>query len=100
MSGFEEKWRSAAPDYFENFADGRYDERAYLWFIYPKAEIHEFDDGAALVFGRAGGDGIEFAFRRDHPGIWAYYPIEAEWRAVATDIATFEQEWLSGRLKV
>ena len=100
MSGLEETWRGVASNYFEQFADGRYDERAYLWFIYPKDEVHEVDEGTALVFGRAGGDGIEFAYRRDHPGIWAYYPIDAEWRPVAPDIGTFEQEWLSGRLKV
>ena len=100
MSGLAETWRGPASDYFDHFTDGRYDERAFLWFIYPENEIHEFYEGAALVFGRAGADGIEFAYRRDHSGICAFYPIEAEWRPVAPDIATFETEWLSGRLKV
>ena len=100
MNALRDNWRTVASEYYKAFTAGRYDARAYLWFIYPEEELHETDDGASLVIGRAGGDGIEFALRRDYPGIWAFYPIDAEWRAVAPDITTFEQDWLSGRLKV
>jgi hypothetical protein len=93
-------WKAKAPDYFRDYSEGRYDPNAYLRFIYPAGETHASDDGNAFFIGRPGADGMEFAYRDGHPGIWVWYPIDNEWRKVADDLPTLERDWLSGKLKV
>ncbi len=89
-----------AARYFRDYAAGRFDDFAQLGFIYPVAEARLAEDGSALFVGRAGADGIEFADRAGESSIWAFYPIEAEWRRVAPDIETLERDWMSRVLKV
>ena len=89
-----------AADYFGDYTDGRYDPYAQLQFIYTLSETHLSADGLAFFIGRPGADGIEFAYRAEHSGLWAFYPTEKRWMLVASDIATLEQDWLSGDLKV
>ena len=82
------------------YSDGRYDDLAKLWFIYPIQEASIDVSLQALFVGRAGADGIEFCFRTGRSGVWAYYPIEAEWRQVARSLAELEDGWLDGRITV
>ena len=89
-----------ADEYFRDFAEGRYDHFAQIGFIYPAEEARLSDDRQVLYIGRPGVDGIEFAYRAGHLGIWAWYPIDAEWVLVAPDIETLERSWLSGELTV
>lgn len=93
-------WEHKAEEYFRDFSEGRYDPLAYLRFIYPLDETHVSDDGSAFFIGRPGADGMEFAYRDGLPGIWVWYPIEDEWRRVADNLPTLEQDWLSGKLNV
>jgi hypothetical protein len=93
-------WEEQAQEYFRHFSQGRYDPVACLRFIYTKGETHVSDDGKAFYIGRPGADGLEFAYRDGHPGIWIWYPIDAEWRKVTDDLLSLEQDWLSGKLKV
>lgn len=89
-----------AAEYFSDYADGRYDDFAQLAFIYPADEARLSEGGHVFYIGCPGADGIEFAYRRGHPGIWAWYPIDAEWVRVAPDLATLEADWLSRKLTV
>jgi hypothetical protein len=94
-----EKWPEAET-YFRLYSEGRYDDFAQLEFIYPISEARESDDGERLHIGRAGADGIEFAYRRGSPGIWAHYPIDGDLMWKADTIETFERIWKTGELKV
>ena len=89
-----------AAEYFRSFTDGRYDPAAHLRFIYNSDETHLSEDRQAFFVGRPGADGIEFAYRKGHRGLWAFYPSEERWHFVAPDIVALERDWLSGELKV
>ncbi len=89
-----------AAEYFRNYTNGRYDDHAQLSFIYPVEVARLSEDGHVFYMGCPGADGIEFAYRRDHPGIWAWYPIDADWVRVAPDIETLERDWLARELTV
>src|SRR5262245_16491657 len=93
-------WSPACDEYFNQFTDGRHDAASRLWFVLPRAEI-QIDRGRdALVLGRAGCDGIEFCLRRDHAGVWAYYPIEKRWVLKAASLMALECGWLDGSIFV
>jgi hypothetical protein len=87
-------------EYFRDFQEGRYSASAHLWFILPVAEIGLHHEEDALTVGRPGVDGIEFCYRSGHSGIWAFYPIESEWRAVASTLKDLEERWTDGSLSV
>ena len=89
-----------ARDYFEGYTDGRYCPLSQLDFIYPEREISPSEDGQVLHIGRPGVDGLQFSYRRGHPGIWVWYPLDHRWVRVAADISTLERDWLSGHLTV
>lgn len=86
--------------YFAHFTEGRFDELSRLCFIYPTSEARLSDDGLTLNIGRPGVDGLEFSFRMGKSGIWVWYPLDDEWRKVAPDVTSLEQDWLAGNLKV
>lgn len=95
--------RFGCAEYFDGFAEGRYDGATFNWDILPSHEIGLLGDplsGEALIIGRAGVDGILFCYRDGHPGIWAYYPIEGAWRRLAGSLAEFWSGWSSGRITV
>lgn len=93
-------WDSKVPEYFRYYSEGRYDPVAHLRFIYSKDEAHVSHNGSAFCIGRPGADGLEFAYRDSHPGIWIWDPLDDEWRKVADDLPSLERDWLSGKLKV
>lgn len=92
--------RFACSEYFESYGDGRYDAEAQLWFILPSDEIHVDAASGGLVIGRPGADGIQFCYREGLQGIWAFYPIEAEWSHIAATLADLEAGWKNGSLFV
>jgi hypothetical protein len=87
-------------EYFRNFQAGRYDTNAQLWFILPVIQIRSLSEEDALIVGRPGVDGIEFCYRFGHPGVWAFYPIERQWRAVSSTLRDLEDRWNDGSLSV
>lgn len=80
-------------------AEGRTDN-AECPYLYARHDQHLSDDGSALIIGTAGVDGIVFALRRTHCGVWAYHPLADTWTHVAPDITQFETLWLAGRIAV
>jgi hypothetical protein len=93
-------WSPACDEYFQNFAQGRYDSLSQIWFILPVEESYLDHVRGAFVVGRPGCDGIEFCFRAGERGIWAYYPIEERWEIKAGNLVELEQGWLSGSITV
>ncbi|NNE81769.1 MAG: hypothetical protein HKN18_15995 [Silicimonas sp.] len=89
-----------AATYLRDYSDGRYDDDAQIGFIYSSQEARLSEDGHVFYIGRPDVDGIEFAYRRGHPGIWAWYPIDADWVRVAPDIETLERDWFARKLTV
>ena len=76
-------------DYFASpwAEEGYWDEPAQLMLVVPVGEHELRREIDFLVIGRPGVDGIEFGYRRGERGIWAYYPVERRFAAVAETIA-------------
>lgn len=83
-----------------DYADGRYDSYALIGIIHSSEEARLSQDGHVFYIGRSGAGGIEFAYRREHPGIRSWYPIGAGGVRVAPDIETLERDCLSRKLTV
>jgi hypothetical protein len=89
-------------DYFASpWAErGYWVEPAQLKLVVPVAEHELSSDQDFLVIGRPGVDGIEFGYRRGQRGIWAYYPIERRYVAIAETTADLIDGYTSGRITV
>jgi hypothetical protein len=94
--------RYPCTDYFgSEFAQrGYWDEACQLQVVVPAAEVEERPEQSFLVIGRSGVDGILFGYRAGQAGLWAYYPIENEYVAVAASIREMIERWESGDLKL
>lgn len=92
-------------DCAEYFADGwaergHFDEESQTLVIAPLAEAYEDARIGFLAAGRSGCGGIDFGYRAGHPGLWAYYPIDREFRLMAPSVAELVRRWCSGELSV
>jgi len=85
-------------DYFKDYQAGRYDEEGYAWFVLPVEDVYINDESGGLVIGSPGVDGIEFCFRPNHSGVWAFYPINGEWLHVADTMKEFESKWTANEI--
>ena len=92
----------ACADYFESerFTRGFYDETAQQQTFYPAAELVEHPVLDFLAVGRPGVDGIEWGYRRNEAGLWAYYPITDEFEYLASTVAELFEGWYAGRITV
>jgi len=79
---------------------GKYSENEYLWFIEKQENWKVDNERGFFHFGNAGCDGIEFGLRAAMKGIWAYYPIENEYKKIAESIPEFIYGWTSGEIQV
>lgn len=89
-------------EYFgsEQFTRGVWSDSEQLRLIVAADEVAERPDLEFLVVGRPGVDGIEFGYRKNHDGIWAYYPISREFSKVASSVNDLVEGWFAGRIKV
>jgi hypothetical protein len=89
-------------DYFgsQALAQGVWSETEQLWLIVSAREVAERVEDGFLVIGQPGVDGIEFGYRRDRDGVWAYYPMEARYELLAPDTQALVDGWFSGTIKV
>lgn len=102
-SSFSPKYEGFnAEEYFTNkrFFAGIYDNESHLQLILPEEEIYIFSTEDFLVIGRPGVDGIEFGFRKNQEGIWAYYPIDQRFSLVAANIAELVRGWYAGNVAI
>jgi hypothetical protein len=98
-----ERWRAyPCDDYFHGGRSegGFYDEQSQLLGIVPLAEAYEDVSHKFFAVGRSGCDGIDFGYRKDQSGLWAFYPIEQEFKFLAATVTQLVEEWRSGRLSV
>lgn len=80
------------------FRDGVFDSEAQVQLIEaPERAVERVD---FLVIGRPGVDGIEWGYRKGSPGIWAYYPLEDEFRELAPSLREFLDGWRNGGITV
>ncbi len=84
----------------DEFAKGYYDDESYLQLVYAFDEVNLSDDSHVLFIGSAGADGIEFCYRLNKKGIWAYYPIDDEFKYIARDINELISGWQTGSIFV
>jgi hypothetical protein len=101
--GVPTKWQEYnCGDYFTSVLaeHGYWDEAGQYWYFWPAAQVYEDRDRLFLVIGSAGVDGIHWGYRKGQKGLWAYYPIEGEWRWLASTVSGLLDGWLSGEIKV
>ena len=83
----------------EYFADGwavrgHFDEPSQLWVITPLAEAYLDATIDFFAVGRSGCDGIDFGYRKGQTGLWAFYPIDREFRFMAgTIVDLISRDW-------
>jgi hypothetical protein len=92
--------RFPCSEYFESYRDGRYDDEAQLWLLLPSDQIHVDAASDGLIIGRPGVDGIQFCYREGLEGIWAFYPIDADWVRIAPTLRDLESGWKNGTIFV
>ena len=93
------RWRDFnCADYFSSpLAErGYWDHLSQYWYIWPAERVYEDSELQFLVIGSAGIDGIDWGYRPGHSGLWARYPIDAEFVALASTVEALLQGWLSG----
>lgn len=98
-----ERWAGYdCADYFDGgWAKlGHFDEASQTLVVAPLAEAYEDAAIGFFAVGRSGSGGIDFGYRRGHPGLWAYHPIGREWQYMAASVAELVEGWCSGRLSV
>ena len=89
-------------DYFgsEYARAGFWDEASQVQVVVTAAAVEELPGRAFLAIGRPGVDGILFGYRADRPGLWAYYPIEGDFRLLAATVVDLVRGWASGDISV
>ncbi|WP_217475233.1 hypothetical protein [Stutzerimonas stutzeri] len=80
--------------------DGYYSETSYTQVIVPMFDAYELQDVGFLAVGRSGADGIDFGYRKGKSGIWAFYPIDNEFKYMSPSLSEFVPAWVSGSLSV
>ena len=94
--------RYACADFFDKgWADrGHFDEHSQTLVIAPLSKTYEREDVGFFAVGRSGWDGIDFGYRIGHEGLWAYYPIDRDFKPMAPTVAELVEGYCSGRLRV
>lgn len=89
-------------DYFQGAwpEDGFFDDASQTLVIVPLNETYEVEESGFFAVGRSGGDGIDFGYRKNHPGLWAFYPIDEKFKFMADSIRTLVDGWCSGHMSV
>jgi hypothetical protein len=86
-----QQWRAyPCEDYFRDgwSERGHFDEPSQTPLIVPLTEAYENAEAEFFAVGRSGCDGIDFGYRKGHPGLWAYYPIDSEFKcSVSGEVA-------------
>ena len=91
-------WYPEAQEYLERFSQGVAIGQSF--FLYPVEQVRISANGQTLYIGRRGHEGIEFALRRGTPGVWAWYPIDNDWREMTDTVADLVAQGATGSLKV
>jgi hypothetical protein len=65
-------------DYFQGDwpVNGYFDEASQTLVVVPLSEIYEITESSFLAVGRSGLGGIDFGYRKNLTGLWAFYPVD------------------------
>lgn len=98
MSTPHTQWPSEIGNYAAVYPEGLKDEYGYPYFL----PIGEFEavNVTDLIVGHAGFGGIEFRLRCHSPGVWAYYPIDDDYRLLGRELAEVAVGWKNGTVTV
>ncbi|MDD1795776.1 hypothetical protein LRP50_21890 [Enterovibrio sp. ZSDZ42] len=86
--------------YLSKYEDGYYSRESYLQLVLPVSEASINSVHQHLIIGHAGADGVEFCFRFQKTGIWAFYPIENRFEKIANNIEQLIEGWCNNTIKV
>jgi len=99
----------------EYFADNwwspaKYDRESHLWAGIPESHLwngildytrmYEDLEHRFLAIAGSGCDGIDFGYRQQCEGLWAYYPGEDYFKLMAPTIPALRDGWCGGVLRV
>ncbi|QBE64449.1 hypothetical protein [Pseudoduganella lutea] len=89
-------------DYFRGKwpEDGFFHDDSQMLLVVPLSETYVLRKKAFFAVGRSGTDGIDFGYRKHHSGLWAFYPIDEEFKFMADSIQSLVDGWCSGYLSV
>ena len=98
-----ERWQAyPCAEYFsEHWCEcGHFCEASQTWVIVPLSEAYENCEEDFFEIGRSGCDGIDFGFRKTLRGLWAYYPIDRDFKFMAESVTELVSAWCSSQLSV
>jgi len=89
-------------DYFQGAwpEDGFFDDASQTLLIVPVNEAYVDEKAGFFAVGHSGAGGIDFGYRKHQSGIWAFYPIDHEFKFMANSIQALVEGWCSGHLSV
>jgi hypothetical protein len=79
---------------------GHWDEPGQCWYFWPADRVVEDTALQFLIVGSPYVDGIDWGYRKGQRGLWAYYPIDAEFVLLAATFEELVERWFSGELTV
>ena len=82
------------------YRSGFYYDDSYLQLVLPLEQAYLGGNDSHLVFGHAGADGIEFCYRQEKEGIWAFYPIDQEYELKSKTLSELVLGWCNGSITV
>ena len=94
--------RYPCAEYFEGAwsREGNFDKQSQTWVVHPEHDVYERIDAGFMAVGRSGVGGIDFGYRVDRLGLWAYYPIDGTFKFMAANLDELVRGWISGTLSV
>ena len=82
------------------FRSGVFIPAAQLQVVYPESQLRLACGNSFLVIGSAGADGIEFGYRQEREGLWAFHPSESRFQFVASSVQQLVVGYRSGAITV
>jgi len=79
---------------------GYFSQATQYWVLRPVTEWALHEEDGWLDVGGPGVDGISWALKRGEDGIFAYYPISADFVWKAADAASLVSGWEAGHIKL
>lgn len=79
---------------------GYFHEQSQTPVIVTGDDCYEDQEIGFLAIGHSGCGGIDFGFRQGHKGLWAFYPIDQEFKFMANSVEALARGWCSGELTV
>lgn len=88
-----DRWAPESAAYPAGHTGGVWDDFNQMPLIYSEEKLEVRANGADLVVGTAGVDGITFRFRAGAPGVWAHHGMENRYQHLAPDLPEFLRRW-------